>query len=125
MRVLLGGIVLAGIFELAVVAHARAQDATAGEKVFKSQCGVARQNGFLATFGDRCACPYRSSDPPFLFAAGFGWPTARVLECRTDAIHHHRHPSPPPGKSELPGLRGGDQAYPQSLQTDPDRPALG
>ena len=39
-RVLLGGIVLAGIFELAAVAQARAQDAAAGEKVFKSQCDI-------------------------------------------------------------------------------------
>jgi cytochrome c2 len=39
-HVLLAGIVLAGIFELAAVAQARAQDAAAGEKVFKSQCDV-------------------------------------------------------------------------------------
>jgi cytochrome c2 len=35
-QVLLGGVVLAGI----AVAHARAQDVAAGEKVFKSQCDI-------------------------------------------------------------------------------------
>jgi cytochrome c len=39
-HVLLVGIMLAGIFEVAVVAHARAQDAAVGEKVFKSQCDI-------------------------------------------------------------------------------------
>ena len=39
-HVFLGGIVLAVIFGLAVVTHARAQDAAAGETVFKSQCDI-------------------------------------------------------------------------------------
>ena len=37
-HVLLVGIVLAGIFEVATVTQARAQDAAAGKKVFNSQC---------------------------------------------------------------------------------------
>ena len=39
-HVLLGRIVLAGIFELAAVAHTWAQDAATGEKIFESQCDI-------------------------------------------------------------------------------------
>jgi cytochrome c2 len=37
---LLGKIVLAGLFGLGVVAQAEAQDSAAGEKVFRSQCSI-------------------------------------------------------------------------------------